>query len=96
VNPHRRTASAFISEERFNGTLPLTNPSPYARRTTLMPQYIASSRECSSPAAVVAPEHDEATAANADESEACGATPDGAAKPKTIAVRVTATTMRGR
>src|SRR5580765_4503729 len=61
-----------------------------------MPQYIASSRECSSPAAAVAPTHDKATAARADESEACGAVPPGAAKPRTIAVMVTADPMRGR
>src|SRR4051794_10116332 len=94
--PQRRTASAFITDERFRGALPLTKPRPYARRTMLMPQYMASRRECSLPAAVVAPAHDDATAASAAASEACGAAPDGAAKPRTNAVRVTASTMRGR
>src|SRR2546425_9704399 len=59
----------------------------------LMPQYIASRRECWSPAAVVAPAHDDATAARAAESEACATAPDGAARPSTNAVRVTASTI---
>src|SRR5437667_153715 len=91
--PQRRTASALSNDELFSGPLPRTDASRYVCRTTLIPQYIASSRECSSPSAVVAPAHDEATAANADESEACGAAPDGAAKPNTIAVRAPATTI---
>jgi hypothetical protein len=62
-----------------------------------MPQYIASSRECVSPPAVVAPEHDATTAWSAEASVVCGCVaPDGAAKPRTIAVRGTATPMRVR
>src|SRR6185295_20159368 len=61
-----------------------------------MPQYIASSRECSSPAAVVAPAHADATAARAAESEPCRTAPAGAAKPSTIAVRETASPIPGR
>src|SRR4051812_34103408 len=62
----------------------------------LMPQYIASSRECASPAAVVAPAHADATAASAAESVPCPTAPAGAAKPSTIAVRDTATPIPGR
>src|SRR5580765_2193866 len=61
-----------------------------------MPQYIASSRECSSPAAVVAPAHADATAASAAESEPCRTAPAGAAKPSTIAVRETASPIPSR
>src|SRR5918999_6461641 len=92
LKPQRRTASAFRPEERLRGPLPRTGPSPYTRRTTLIPQYIDSSRECVSPAAVPAPAQVDATAASAEASEACGPAaagtfPDGAAKPRTIAVR---------
>jgi hypothetical protein len=59
-----------------------------------MPQFIASSLECVSPAAVLAPAQDATTAWSAEASEVCGcAAPDGAAKPRTIAVRGTATPM---
>jgi hypothetical protein len=82
--PHRRTALAFRTEERLSGPFPRTAPRRYARRTILTPQYIASSCECASPAALVAPAHDDATACSADASDVGAA---GAAKPSAIAVR---------
>src|SRR5580765_6242366 len=84
VKPHRRTASAFRTEERLSGPFPRTTPRRYERRTMLTPQYIASSCECVSPARLAAPAHDVATACNADASDVWEA---GAAKPRTIAVR---------
>src|SRR5438105_348561 len=81
VKPQRRTASALSSDERSSDRLSRSGRSPYARRTTLAPQYIAGVP----PVGVVAPAHAEATACNADAS-LCGAAA-GAAKPKTIAVR---------
>src|SRR5829696_1416430 len=90
--PQRLTASALRFDERLSGVLPRTAVRPNARRTMLIPQYIASSFECESPAAVPAPLHDAATACRAAASVACGcAVPDGAAKPRRIAVRGTAT-----
>src|SRR3954447_22627180 len=86
--PQRRTAFAFSSDERLSGPLPRTTPRWYARRTTLTPQYIASSCACVSPSVAVAPAHVEATACNAEASELCCDTlAAGAAKPRTIAVR---------
>jgi hypothetical protein len=70
--PQRRTALAFITVERFSGPLPRTGPSPWLRRTMLIPQYMASRREWVSPAAEVAPAHAAATVASADESELWG------------------------
>src|SRR5215831_15302375 len=90
VKPQRRTASAFSCDERLSGPLPRTAPTAYARRTTLTPQYIASSCACESPAVDVAPAQDEATACSADASDVCAV---GAAKPRTIAVRAWATPM---
>src|SRR5947199_8421066 len=87
LNPQRRTAFAFKSEERLSGPLPRTAPRRYARRTTFTPQYIASSWACVSPAVDVAPAHADATACSADASEACETFTAGAAKPRTIAVR---------
>src|SRR5262245_4822336 len=82
--PHRRMAFAFSTDERLSGPCPRTAPRRYARRTTLTPQYIASSCACVSPAALVAPAHDDATACSADASDVGAA---GAAKPRAIAVR---------
>src|SRR5512133_1610036 len=90
--PQRRTAFAFSSEERLSGPFPRTAASRYVRRTTLTPQYMASSWACVSPAVEVAPAHAVATACRADESAACGvAAAVGAVKPRAIAVRAWAT-----
>ena len=89
VKPQRRIASAFSTEERFSVPLLRSGWSRYACRTTLTPQNIAGSP----PVGVVAPEHDEATACNADESVFWGTAAAGAARLRTIAVRAWATPM---
>src|SRR5690348_3642084 len=87
--PQRRTALALSTDERLSGPLPRTALRRYARLTTLIPQYIASSCAWVSPARDVAPAQDAATAWRADASDVVGAA--GAAKPRTIAVRDWAT-----
>jgi len=59
TKPHRRTARLHQRREAVRGTLApgRKTRSPYARRTTLMPQYIASRRGSAHRPAVVAPAH---------------------------------------
>src|SRR5207245_5774526 len=90
--PQRRTASALSSADLFSEPLPRTEPRRYVCRTTLIPQYIDSRRECSSPSAVVAPPHDNATASSAEASDTW---PEGAASASSSAVRGPAITMPG-
>src|SRR3954465_1556303 len=97
LKPQRRTAFAFRSDERLRGPLPRTGERPYAWRTTLRPQYIASSWACVDPEALVEPAHAAATACNADESVVCGEVAAvGGVKPRTIGGRAWAAPIRVR